>query len=91
MGVVASEAIRQKLHTDKIGTQVVLIGTWQTDGSVAIGAVVESCTVVNAALASYYSSNKDAIVAHAAATHKVTGDVNMLINSIKAKQTDAVT
>ena len=43
----------------KIGTNTVLIGTWQDGGSVVIRAVVESDTVLTAALASYYTSVKD--------------------------------
>ena len=35
-----------------------LIGTWQSDGSIVIRAVVESDTALNAALAAHYSSVK---------------------------------
>ena len=60
LGVVASPALSGLLNdAGKIGTNTVLIGTWQDGGSVVIRAVVESDTVLTAALASYYTSVKD--------------------------------
>ena len=38
-----------------------LIGTWQPDGSVIVRSAVQNDTAVNAALASHYSANKDAV------------------------------
>lgn len=61
MGVFASTALGEKFDAGKTGSAVVLIGTWQPDGSVIMRTVVQSETAVNAALASYYSSNKDAV------------------------------
>jgi hypothetical protein len=61
MGVFASTALVQKFDAGKTGAAVVLIGTWQADGSVIVRAVVQSDTAVNSALASYYSSNKEAV------------------------------
>jgi hypothetical protein len=40
----------------------VLIGTWQADGSVVVRSVVQNDTAVNAALASYYSTNKATVI-----------------------------
>ena len=44
---------------------MVLIGTWQSDGSVLVRAVVESEAVLTAALASHYSTIKQAAIAQA--------------------------
>ncbi len=61
MGVFASTALGEKFDAGKTDATVVLIGTWQADGSVIVRSVVQSDTAVNAALASYYSSNKEAV------------------------------
>lgn len=61
MGVFASAALSAKLDAGNIGKAVVLVGTWQPDGSVVIRTVVQNGTAVNTALASYYSANKDAV------------------------------
>ncbi len=61
MGVFASAALAARLDAGKIGKAVVLVGTWQADGSVIIRTVVESDTALNTALASYYSANKGAV------------------------------
>lgn len=61
MGVFASTTLGSKFDAGKTGAAVVLIGTWQPDGSVIVRTVVQNDTAVNAALASYYSSNKDAV------------------------------
>jgi hypothetical protein len=61
MGVFASESLGSKLDAGNIGKSVVLIGTWQADGSVIVRSVVENDSAVNAALASYYTSVKDTL------------------------------
>jgi hypothetical protein len=61
MGVFASEELAKQMDATNIGSNAVLIGTWQADGSVLIRAVVQNGTAVNAALAGYYSNNKDAV------------------------------
>jgi hypothetical protein len=66
MGVFASTALGEKFDAGKTGAAVVLIGTWQPDGSVIVRTVVQGETAVNTALASYYSSNKDAVQKQAA-------------------------
>jgi hypothetical protein len=58
LGVFASAQLNQLLDAGKVGTNTLLIGTWQADGSVVVRAVVESEGALNAALASYYSANK---------------------------------
>lgn len=62
MGVFASNALSTKLDAGNIGKSVVLIGTWQADGSVVVRSVVQNDTAVNAALTSYYSTNKTAVI-----------------------------
>lgn len=61
MGVFAGKGLGEVFDAGKTDSAVVLIGTWQADGSVIVRSVVQSDTAVNAALASYYSSNKDAV------------------------------
>jgi len=60
MGVFSSAAL-SGLFTDvaKTGTQTVLVGVWQADGSVVVQAVVESETALNAALASHHSKVRE--------------------------------
>ncbi len=62
MGVFASNALSSKLDAGNIGKSVVLIGTWQADGSVVVRSVVQNDSAVNAALASYYSTNKASVI-----------------------------
>ena len=67
VAVLSSAALGGLMNdVGKIGTNTVLIGTWQADGSVVVRAVVESQTVLTAALASYYSSVKEAAAQQAA-------------------------
>lgn len=61
MGVFASAELATRLDAGNIGKAVVLVGTWQADGSVVVRTVVQNDTAVNTALASYYSANKDAV------------------------------
>jgi hypothetical protein len=61
LGVFASAALGAKLDAGNIGKAVVLVGTWQADGSVIVRTVVQNDTAVNMALASYYSAHKDAV------------------------------
>jgi hypothetical protein len=58
LGVFASTQMGQILDAGKVGSNMVLVGTWQANGSVIVRAVVESEGVLNAALASYYSAKK---------------------------------
>ena len=61
MGVFSSAALSGSFNdVAKAGTQTVLIGVWQADGSVVVQAVVESATALNAALASHHSEVRDA-------------------------------
>lgn len=63
LGVFSSPALSAMLDAGKIGTNTVLIGTWQADGSIVMRAVVESDTALNAALASHYTKNQADIAA----------------------------
>lgn len=55
LGSVSSDVLGTMLDAGKVGTNTLLIGTWQADGSIVVRAVVESDTAMNAALASQYS------------------------------------
>lgn len=59
LGVVASPML-SGYFTDaaKAGANVILVGAWQSDGSVVVRAVVEGETALNTALASHYSKIK---------------------------------
>jgi hypothetical protein len=72
LGVFASTQIGQMMDSGKVGTNMVLVGTWQADGSVIVRAVVESDGVLNAALASYYSAIK--VEVKAAAVEKAAAN-----------------
>ena len=63
LGVVASDQLAAMLDAGKIGEQTLLIGTWQANGTIAVQALVESATVLNAALAAHYQANKDELQA----------------------------
>lgn len=73
MGVFSSATLGTKLDAGNIGKAVVLIGTWQADGSVIVRSVVENDTAVNAALACHYSANK-VVVKEAAAQVQAAND-----------------
>ena len=61
MGVFASNSLASKLDAGNIGKSLVLIGTWQADGSIIVRSVVQHDSAVNAALACHYSATKDAL------------------------------
>jgi hypothetical protein len=65
IAVITSEQLGMTLDAGKIGKNVVLIGTWQADGSVVVRAVVQNDTALNSALAGYYSANKETVKAKA--------------------------
>lgn len=66
MGVYTNPALAQKLDAGNIGKPVVLLGTWQADGSVVMRSIVQNDTAINAALAAHYSANKSAVKQRAA-------------------------
>jgi hypothetical protein len=89
MGVFASPQLAANLDVGKIGENVVLIGTWQSDGSVIVRAVVNKDGVVNAALASYYTDNK-AVIATATAEKSAANDANVKQEAIAQAAAQAV-
>jgi len=67
MGVFSSAALSGSFNdVAKAGTQTVLIGVWQADGTVVVQAVVDSATALNAALASHHGEVRDAAKQQAA-------------------------
>lgn len=58
LSVVKATALEQALDGGNIGKPVVLIGTWQSDGSIAVHAFSNAAGAINAALASHYTSLK---------------------------------
>jgi hypothetical protein len=65
LGVASGVGLATLLDSGKVGTQVLLIGSWQADGSVTVRAIVESDGVLNAALSSFYNANKKKLAASA--------------------------
>jgi hypothetical protein len=58
LAVVKTVELGKQLDSGLIGNPVVLLGTWQSDGSIAVHAFTNSVGAVNAALASHYTSMK---------------------------------
>jgi hypothetical protein len=58
---VSSDALSQVAIPDGIGAKAVAVMTQEADGSFTVHAVIHSDTVVNAALAAYYSSHSQEI------------------------------
>jgi hypothetical protein len=56
--IVKTVALEQLLDAGKIGKPVVLVGTWQSDGSIAVHACTNAAGAVNAALVSQYVATK---------------------------------
>lgn len=63
LGLVSSPALKQALDSGNIDQPVVLLGTWQADGSIVVHTFTNSATAVTAALASHYTSIKAVEVA----------------------------
>jgi len=61
LATAKSTSLSKALNTDKAGEQCVLLAVQNADGSFSINAVIESVGATNAALAAYYSQNKEAI------------------------------
>jgi len=81
VGVAVGLQLGAQLDAGKIGSYVVLIGTWQADGSVIAHAVVQNEGVINSALASCYTSNKSVMQATAVET-KAANDANAQLTAI---------
>ena len=75
LGVFSSPQLSSMLDGGKIGTNTLLIGTWQADGSVLIRTVVESDGALNAALASYFTGVKKAAKATQQETQAANDEV----------------
>lgn len=58
LGSFKHSAIVEKYDAGKTDQNVVLLGSWQVDGSITVRAIVEGKGVVNAALASFHSTKK---------------------------------
>lgn len=61
LGALTAEALNQPLDAGRNGKAVVLLGTWQADGSVVVHEVIKSDGAIQAALVSYYGNNKASI------------------------------
>ena len=89
LGVFASNSLATKLDAGNIGRHVVLIGTWQADGSIIMRSVVQNDTAVNAALVSHYSANKD-VLKQVVAERKAANDEQIKKDAISTASQAAV-
>lgn len=58
LGVLEHPSLKAALDAGNIDQPVVLLGTWQSDGSIVVHTFTNSSSAVTAALASHYSSVK---------------------------------
>jgi hypothetical protein len=65
LGKIKTAQVSEKLDISNINKQVVLIATQGADGELTINALVSSQAALDAALASYYTSNKSNLHASA--------------------------
>jgi hypothetical protein len=89
MGTYTNAAAAQKLDAGNIGKPVVLIGTWQADGSIVMRSIVQSETAINAALTAHYSANK-ATVTQRATEQSAANDAQIKHEAIAAAASSAV-
>jgi hypothetical protein len=89
MGVYANPVLAQKLDAGEIGKPVVLLGTWQADGSVVMRSIVQNETAINAALAAHYSANKST-VKQRAVEQVAANDAQIMREAIEDAASNAV-
>lgn len=77
LGTATGQALAEMLDAGKIGNNKVFIGAWQADGTVVLRAAIESESVLNAALASHYST------VQAKAKAKAKEEEEALLNALK--------
>jgi hypothetical protein len=58
---VSSDALSKQFNTEHIGENAVAVLTLNSDGTYSVHCVVRSATAVNAALAGYFSQNKEVL------------------------------
>jgi hypothetical protein len=58
LGSFACPELLQELDAGEIDKPVVLVATWNSDGSVKVRSVIKSKTAINSALACYYNDKK---------------------------------
>jgi hypothetical protein len=58
LGSFSHQELSKQLDAGEIDKPVVLVGTWNADGSVNIRSVIKSKTAINSALACYYNDKK---------------------------------
>jgi hypothetical protein len=66
LAVISSDKVAEKIDLANVGNDLVAIVTQQADGSLIVRALVNSATVLNAALACAYSENKPVVLKDAA-------------------------
>lgn len=66
LGVFKAEGTSGLLDQGNIDKPVVLLGTWQADGSVVVRGVIKSEAAIQAALVSFYNNNKSQIATQVA-------------------------
>lgn len=89
LGTFQSPALQQKLDSGKIDKTVVLVGTWQADGSIVVREVVEGDGAINAALVNCYSRNKTAAATKVAEV-EAANDANATEDAITAALQESI-
>lgn len=77
MGSIKLDTLSQKLDAAKVGTQHLLIVTQGADGAFTINALVSAPAAVNAALAAYYTANKEELKGKATEQQQTTANASL--------------
>ena len=77
LGLIKLDTLSQKLDAAKVGTQHVLIVTQGADGAFTINALISSPPAVNAALAAYYTENKEQLKSRAAEQQQTAANASL--------------
>jgi hypothetical protein len=62
IATLSSDAIKKQFNTEHVAENAVAVMTLNSDGTYSVHCVVRSATAVNAALAGYFSANKEVLV-----------------------------
>lgn len=86
LGQITHKEISQQLDAGKIGKNTLLIGTWQSDGSIVIRTVIDNDSLVKSALASQYNKHRESLVvqeAKVSAKAKKTARTSAVNNAVE--------
>lgn len=61
LGILDHQEIRQHLDIGRVGKQTLLVGTWQSDGTILIRTVIDNDSLVSTVLASQYNKTRRSV------------------------------